>query len=310
MTVSIADVEAAAERIVGHVHRTPVLTSATLDRELGASIFWKCENMQKVGAFKARGATNAVFSLTDEECARGVITHSSGNHGAAVAYAAAKRGAPCTVVMPERGSPIKAAAVEGYGAKIERCAEGHRQAATDAIIASTGATFIHPFNDTRVIAGQGTAALELLEDVPDLDAVIAPVGGGGLLSGTTVTFAAKRPEAKIFGAEPEAVDDAYRSLRDGTRHPSVPNPTTICDGLLTGLGANTFAILSSHGVEIVCVADTAVIAACRFYLERMKMLVEPSGATPLAALRALGDRIHGLRIGAIVTGGNTDLAWL
>jgi threonine dehydratase len=308
--VSFADVEAAAERISGHVHRTPVLTSTTLDRELGASVFFKCENMQKVGAFKARGATNAVFSLTEEECARGVITHSSGNHGAAVAYAAAKRGAPCTVVMPEKGSPIKAAAVAGYGAKIERCAEGQRQAATDAIIATTGATFIHPFNDPRVIAGQGTAALELLQDVPNLDAVIAPVGGGGLMSGTTLTFAAMRPEAKIYGAEPTAVDDAFRSLRDGIRHPSVPNPNTICDGLLTGLGDLTYAILNTHGVEIICVDDQAVIQACRFHLERMKMLVEPSGATPLAALRTLGPRIQSLRIGAIITGGNTDLTWL
>ena len=305
--VSFADVEAAAQRIAGRVHRTPVLTSATLDRELGASVFFKCENLQKVGAFKARGATNAVFSLSEEDCARGVITHSSGNHGAAVAYAAAQRGITCTVVMPERGSAIKAAAIAGYGATIERCAEGQRQAATDAIIANTGATFIHPFDDPRVIAGQGTAALELLEDVPDLDAVIAPVGGGGLMSGTCLTVAAMRPNAKLYGAEPKAVDDAYRSLRDGTRHPAVSNPNTICDGLLTGLGTNTFPILTAHQVEIVLVDDDQVREAHRFHLERMKILVEPSGATPLAALRTIRDRLQGLRIGAIITGGNTDL---
>jgi threonine dehydratase len=308
--VTFSDVEAAAARIAGHVHRTPVMTSATLDGELGANVFFKCENLQKIGAFKARGATNAVFSLTEVECARGVITHSSGNHGAAVAFAAAKRGAPCTVVMPEHGSVIKARAIEGYGAEIRRCAEGQRQPATDEIIAATGATFIHPFEDPLVIAGQGTAALELLEDVPDLDAVIAPVGGGGLMSGTTLTFAARRADANIFGAEPTAVDDAFRSLRDGVRHPGVPSPQTVCDGLLTGLGANTFAILSAGGVEVVCVDDAQVLAACRFHLERMKILVEPSGATCLAALRVLGRRIRGLRIGAIITGGNTDLAWL
>jgi threonine dehydratase len=307
---TFSDVEAAAKRIAGHIHRTPVMTSATLDRELGASIFFKCENLQKIGAFKARGATNAVFSLSDEECARGVITHSSGNHGAAVAFAAAKRNAPCTVVMPEHGSEIKARAIEGYGAEIRRCAEGQRQPATDEIIAATGATFIHPFEDPRVIAGQGTAALELLEDVSALDAVITPVGGGGLLSGTTLTVAELCPDAKVFGAEPTAVDDAYRSLRDGTRHPGVKNPQTICDGLLTGLGENAFAILRANGVEVVCVDDSEVVAACRFHLERMKLVVEPSGATCLAALRKLGDRIRGLRIGAIITGGNTDLAWL
>lgn len=307
---TFADVQAAAARIAGHVHRTPVMTSATLDRELGARVFFKCENLQKTGAFKARGATNAVFSLSDDECSRGVITHSSGNHGAAVAFAAAKRGAPCTVVMPERGSAIKARAIEGYGAEIRRCAEGQRQAATDAIIAATGATFIHPFEDPRVIAGQGTAALELLEDVPDLDAVIAPIGGGGLMSGTTLTFAAQRPRALLFGAEPTAVDDAFRSLRDGVRHRGVSSPQTVCDGLLTGLGANAFAILRAHDVEVVCVDDAAVLAACRFHLERMKFLVEPSGATCLSALRVLGERIRGLRLGAIITGGNTDLAWL
>ena len=287
-----------------------MLTSATLDRELGAQVFFKCENFQKVGAFKARGATNAVFSLSDEECARGVITHSSGNHGAAVAFAAAKRGAPCTVVMPEKGSPIKAAAVEGYGAKVVRCVEGTRQESTDRLIEETGATFLHPFDDPRVIAGQGTAALELLDEVPDLDAVIAPVGGGGLMSGTTVVFRSKRPDAKIYGAEPEAVDDAFRSLRDGVRHPSVPSPDTICDGLLTGLGEITYAILSENRVEVVLVDEAAVIEACRFHIERMKMLVEPSGATPLAALRRLGDRIAGLKVGAIITGGNTDLSWV
>ena len=212
--------------------------------------------------------------------------------------------------MPESAARIKADAVRGYGAKVIHCPEGQRQKATDELIESTGATFIHPFEHPHVIAGQGTAALELLEDVPDLDAVIAPVGGGGLMSGTTLTFAARRPQAKLFGAEPEAVDDAFRSLRDGERYPSVPEPQTICDGLLTGLGERTFHILRTHGVEVVTIDEAAIVAACRFHLERMKLLVEPSGATCLAALRALGDRIAGMRVGAIITGGNTDLGWL
>ena len=307
---TFADVQAAAERIGPHVHRTPVATSATLDRELSAEVFFKCENLQKVGAFKARGATNAVMELPDGACSRGVVTHSSGNHGAAVAFAAARRGIPCTVVMQEGASELKAEAVRGYGAEVVICPVGDRQKRTDEIIGATGAAFIHPFENPLVIAGQGTAALELLEDVPDLDVVIAPVGGGGLMSGTTLSVAARLPSATLYAVEPTAADDAFRSLRDGVHHPGVENPRTIADGLLTRLGETAFGILSGHGVEVITVDETSIVSACRFYLHRMKMLVEPSGATCLAALRVLGPRIVRKRIGAIITGGNTDLSWL
>jgi threonine dehydratase len=292
------------------VHRTPIATSATLDAELGAQVFFKCENLQKIGAFKARGATNAVMALTDEACARGVMTHSSGNHGAAVAFAAAKRGARCVVVMQEGAAELKAAAIRGYGAEIIICSRGQREQRSQEIRSAEQLTFIHPYDDPMVIAGQGTAALELLEEVPDLDVVIAPVGGGGLIAGTTLVFAARRPQAKILAAEPEAVDDAYRSLRDGARRPAVTDPVTIADGLMTGVGEMAYSILSTHGVEVVLVDEPGMVEACRFHLLRMKLLVEPSGATCLAALRRLGDRIAGLRVGAIISGGNTDLAWL
>lgn len=307
---TFADVEAAAARIAGRVHRTPVLTSATLNRELGAEIFFKCENLQKIGAFKARGATNTVLQLSEAECARGVVTHSSGNHAAAVAFAAQQRGVSSVVVMPESAPRIKVDAVRGYGAQIRFCAQSERQAVADEVLAETGGTFIHPFEDPRVIAGQGTAALELIEDVPDLDAVIAPIGGGGLIAGTTLTCAARLPGKAVYGAEPRAVDDAFRSLRDGVRHPAVENPETICDGLLTGLGSPNFTILQAAGVQVVVVDESEVVDAAQFHLQRMKTLVEPSGATCLAALRRLKDRIRGQRVGAIITGGNTDMAWL
>ena len=310
MLPGLTEVREAAARIAPHVHRTPVLTSATLDVELSAQVFFKAENLQKIGAFKARGATNAVLSLDEAACARGVITHSSGNHGAAVAYAAKKRGTKCVVVMQEGASELKAAAIRGYGAEVVLCPPGHRETHTRELEEREGYTFVHPFEDPRVIAGQGTAALELLDQVDGLDAVITPVGGGGLMSGTTITFAALRPEAKIFGAEPFAVDDAFRSMRDGTLHPGVDQPKTWGDGLMTGLGCNPFTIMREHGVEIVRVEEQQMIDACRFHLMRMKTLVEPSGATCLAALRNLGERIRGLRVGAIITGGNTDLAWL
>ena len=307
---TFADVQAAAERISSHVHRTPVATSATLDRELSAEVFFKCENLQKVGAFKARGATNAVMALPDDACSRGVITHSSGNHGAAVAFAAARRGVSCTVVMQEGASELKARAIRGYGAEVVTCPVGGRQAKTDEIIAVTGAAFIHPYEDPLVIAGQGTAALELLQDVPGLDVVIAPVGGGGLASGTSLSVGAMAPSATIYAAEPAAADDACRSLRDGVHHPGVESPRTIADGLMTRLGEKAFVILRAAGVEVITVGEAAIVEACRFHLSRMKLLVEPSGATCLAALRVLGPRIAKKRIGAIITGGNTDLSWL
>ncbi|MCP3976694.1 MAG: threonine/serine dehydratase [bacterium] len=307
--VSIEDVRAATNRIADHVHHTPVATSATLDRELTASVFFKMESMQKVGAFKARGALNAVFQLDDEAAANGVVTHSSGNHGQALAYAAAKRGLHCTVVVPDDAPAVKVDAMRGYGADIVLCPHSERVATMERVRAETGATLIHPFNNTAVIAGQGTAALELLEDVPDLDVVVAPVGGGGLMSGTTVTVRALSAGTRLIGAEPAQVDDAARSLATGVIQPATGLPT-LGDGLRTALENLTFEILTAGGVEIVTVEETAIAEAARFHLYRMKYLVEPSGAVGLAALRKIVSELAGKRIGVIVSGGNTDLAWL
>ena len=308
--ISIADVRNAAARIRGHVHRTPVLTSATLDRELGASVFFKCENLQKVGAFKARGACNAVMALDPAAAARGVITHSSGNHAAALAYAARARGVPCFVVMPDAAPAVKVEAVRGYGAEIRFCRQTERESTCAAWQAETGAVLVHPFEHPDVIAGQGTAALELLEDVPDLDVVVTPVGGGGLAAGTAVAVRALRPDARLLAAEPEAVDDAARSLRTGVRQPRVEDPRTWADGLLTALGEPNFALLREHRVAAVTVSEQAMLAALLFFLQRMKIVVEPSAATVLAALRAIGPELRGARVGAILSGGNTDFAWL
>jgi threonine dehydratase len=308
--VSFETIQAAAARIEPFVHRTPAATSATLDRETGAAVFFKCENLQKVGAFKARGAVNAVLSLPDADAAAGVVTHSSGNHGAALAYAASIRGIPCTVVMPDDAPQVKVDAVRGYGASIVFCKQLERETTAQRVIDETGATLIHPFNNPAVIAGQGTAILELIEEVGDLEVVIAPIGGGGLLSGTAVTTRALLPTAAVIGAEPFAVDDAYRSLTTGTIQPRVENPHTVADGLLTALGDLTFATLRWAGVEIVRVEEDAIIEAALFHLHRMKLLVEPSGAAGLAAIRTCGNAVRGKRIGVIISGGNTDLSWL
>ncbi len=307
---TLADIRAAAERIRGHVHRTPVMTSATLDRELGAQVFAKCENLQKVGAFKARGACNAVMALDDAAAARGVITHSSGNHGAALAYAAAKRGIPCLVVMPDTAPRVKIDAVRGYGAEIVLCKATERDATSARLQQQRSMAMVHPFENAFVIAGQGTAALELLEDIPDLDAVIVPVGGGGLCAGTAVVMRALRPQAAMLGAEPKAVDDAARSLATGVRQPRVDNAKSWGDGLMTGLGEPNFALLVQHRVRIVTVDEQAMVDGALFFLQRMKLVVEPSSATVLAALRAIAPELRGKRVGMILSGGNTDFAWL
>jgi len=307
---TLTDIRAAAIRIAPYVHRTPVVTCRTLDGRVNARIFFKCENLQKVGAFKARGATNAVLSLDDETAARGVATHSSGNHAAALAYAASIRDIPCTVVMPDAAPDIKVEAVRGYGATIVFCKQSEREATCERVITETGATLIPPFDDPRIIAGQGTAALELLEEVGDLDAVVTPVGGGGLLAGTAVVVKSLRTQTIVYGAEPEAVDDAYRSLETGVRQPGVENPKTIADGLLTGLGELNFEILRERHARIVTVTEEAIVEAARFHLERMKLVVEPSGATGLAALREIAPEIHGMKVGVIISGGNTDFRWL
>jgi len=307
--VSISDVLAAAERVDPFSNHTPIATSSTLDTELGASVFFKLESQQKVGAFKARGALNATLQLSSAEAARGVVTHSSGNHGQALAYAAGTLGIACTVVVPDDAPQVKVEAMRGYGAEIVECPHEARVETMERVRDESGAILIHPFNDVRVIAGQGTAALEMLHQVPDLDVVVAPVGGGGLMSGTAVTVRSQQPQTRLIGAEPEQVDDAAASLATGSIQPATGRPT-IADGLRTSLLELTFDILSAAGIEIVTVAEDAIAAAARFHLFRMKHLVEPSGATGLAAVRKLAAELTGKRVGVIVSGGNTDLAWL
>ncbi|MCP4590172.1 MAG: pyridoxal-phosphate dependent enzyme, partial [bacterium] len=273
----------------------------TLNRMTGAELFFKSENLQRVGAFKARGACNAVFALTEEEARRGVATHSSGNHGAALAYAAGLRGVPVIVVMPDNAPPVKRAAVEGYGAQIVTSGSRplDREQTLERVLKETGATFVHPSNDSYVIAGQGTAALELVEDVPDLDVVMAPVGGGGLLSGTALAVADRSPGTRTIAAEPEMADDAYRSFRDGRIYPS-ENPQTIADGLRTFLGDVNFPIIREHVADIVTVSERGIIDAMRLVWERMKVIAEPSSAVPVAALFETFDP-QGLRIGVIIS---------
>lgn len=310
MSVGFDDVRAAVARIAGRVHRTPVLTSRAIDDALGCRVFFKCENVQKVGAFKARGAVNAVFSLGQDDAARGVVTHSSGNHAAALAYAAAQRGIPCAVVMPETAPAVKVTAVRGYGAEVVFCKPAERESTCARVATERGMVIVHPFEDPRVIAGQGTAVLELLEEVADLDSVVAPVGGGGLLAGTAITCAELRPGMPVFGAEPEAVDDAARSMASGERQPRIEDPKTACDGLLTALGAPNFELLRRHGIRVLTASEQAILEAARTHLERMKTVVEPSGAVPLAVLMTHREVFAGQRVGVIVSGGNTDFRWM
>jgi threonine dehydratase len=308
LPVSLADVQAAAARIRPYAHRTPVLTCATLDRITGARLHFKCENLQKTGAFKFRGACNAVMSLADAEARRGVATHSSGNHAAALALAARLRGIPAAVVMPRTARAVKQAAVAGYGASITECEPtlAAREAALAALVRTSGATVVHPYDDPRVIAGQGTAALELLAQVDGLDVVLAPVGGGGLLSGTATAVAALSPGTAVWGAEPASADDAQRSLREGRIVPS-RDPRTIADGLLTSLGEHTFAIIRARVAGIATASEEAILAAMRLVWERMKLVIEPSSAVPLAALLEHRIEVAGRRVGIVVSGGNVDL---
>lgn len=310
---TIDDVRAAAGRIEGVGHRTPVLTSQTLDEMAGRKLFFKCENFQKIGAFKLRGGWNAVSVLSDEEAAKGVCTHSSGNHAQAVAFSAKKRGIPAYIVMPNNVPDVKLDAVKGYGAKITLCEPtlDARKSALDKIANETGAHIVHPFNDPNVIAGQGTAALEMIDDLEYLDAIIAPIGGGGLMSGTCITTRSLLPNAKLFGAEPTGADDAYLSLKQGKLIPQT-NPNTICDGLLTSLGEHTWNILKDHLEAIHTVTDDEVINAMRLVWERMKIIIEPSCATPVAAvLKPEFKALEGLeKVGIILTGGNIELSKL
>lgn len=304
----LAEMRAAQARIAPYVHRTPVLTCRSLDDATGARLFFKCENFQKVGAFKARGATNAVFSLTAEQAARGVLTHSSGNHGAALAYAARARGIPAWVVMPENASKVKQENVRRLGAMIRFCAPtvAAREATCAEVERATGATLVHPFDDPRVIAGQGTAALELLDAVPQLDAVIAPIGGGGLLSGTAIAVQAITPGVRALGAEPANADDAARSFRTGRIEP-LPATTTIADGLRTTLSARTLAAIRAHVTAIGTASEHAIVEAMRMTWDRMKIIIEPSSAVPLACLLERTLEVTGLCVGVILSGGNVDL---
>ncbi len=304
------DIRAAHERIGGRVHRTPVLTSRTLDAMAGRSLFFKCENFQRVGAFKFRGATNAVLRLDEAAAERGVCTHSSGNHAQALALAARQRGIPAWIVMPTSAPEVKRRAVEGYGATVVPCEPTleARETTCARVIEETGATLVHPYDNADVIAGQGTAAKELVEDAGPLDAIIVPVGGGGLMSGSCLTMAALCPDAKLVGAEPSGADDAARSLAAGELIPQT-GPDTICDGLLTSLGELTWPILRDHLETIVTVPDERVIEAMRLIWERMKIIIEPSCATVLAvALSEAFSDVPGDRVGLILTGGNVDLA--
>ena len=317
--VTITDVNEAAERIGPYAHRTPVLTSQAINDLAGRELFFKCENFQKVGAFKFRGACNAVLRLTDADAARGVVTHSSGNHAQALALAAKMRGIQAHIVMPTSAPAVKRRAVEGYGAIIYDCEPTleARETTAAAVIENTGATLIHPYDNAEVIAGQGTCALELVQEVSRhqgieastvLDAIVAPIGGGGLMSGTCITTRAISPTTRIIGAEPSGADDAARSLAAGRFIPQT-GPNTIADGLLTSLGKITWPIVRDHVERIITVDDAAVMAAMRLVWERMKIVIEPSSATVLAAV--LSDEFRTLdgikRVGLIISGGNVDL---
>lgn len=305
------DIEEAHSRIKSYIHRTPVLTSSSINKIAGCEIFFKCENFQKVGAFKFRGATNAVLSIPTEKLNNGVATHSSGNHAAALALAGKKRGVPAYIVMPRTAPETKKAAVAGYDAKITFCepTQQAREETLHKIVEKTGANFVHPYDDYRVIAGQATAAKELIEDFGIFDIILTPVGGGGLLSGTCLSVKSMSPDTEIIAGEPAGADDAYRSIRDGKIYPSI-NPQTIADGLLTSLSEKTFGIIKENVSEIITVSEESIIKAMRIVWERMKIIIEPSSAVPFAAILDNQTRFSGRRIGLIISGGNVDLSRL
>lgn len=302
------DIKSAHQLISEHANRTPVFSSRSVNERAGAEIFFKCENFQKVGAFKFRGACNAVFSLSEEEAQKGVATHSSGNHAQAVALSAKMRGIPAFVVMPENAPKIKVKAVKGYGAEVTFCesTQQARESTLEKVVRQTGATFIHPYDDARVIAGQGTAAIELLEEHHELDMILTPVGGGGLLSGTSISAKALKPDIKVIGAEPEMADDAFRSFKSGKRIP-VQNPDTIADGLRTSLGKLPFSIITQKVDDIVTVSEDSIKESMRYIWERMNMIIEASCAVPVSAVFDNKVDIKGKKVGIIITGGNVDL---
>ncbi|HJR09983.1 MAG TPA: pyridoxal-phosphate dependent enzyme [Rhodanobacteraceae bacterium] len=305
---SLHDIRSAAARIAPHARTTPVLRAPELDARAAASLFFKCEHLQLGGAFKFRGACNAVWSLGDEEARRGVVTHSSGNHGAALALAAQTRKIPAHIVVPEGAVAAKLANIERAGGILHRCAptQAAREEACARVQHETGATLVHPYADARVMAGQGTIVLELLQQVPDLDAMVVPIGGGGLASGCAIALHALKPDARLFGAEPAGADDAFRSLQRGERVTNVV-PHTICDGLRATIGEPNFAILGAHRVEVISVDDDATLVAMRLVWAELKQTVEPSSAVVLAALLAQRERFAGQRVGLVLSGGNVDL---
>ncbi|TVQ53006.1 MAG: pyridoxal-phosphate dependent enzyme [Rhodobacteraceae bacterium] len=302
------DVAAAHERIRPYIHRTPILTSETFDRMTGAKLFFKCENFQKAGAFKARGASNAVFSLSDEQAAKGVATHSSGNHGLSLSYAAGRRGIPCKVVMPRTAPEPKKAAVRGYGGEVIECepSTSSREAVFAEVVASSGAEFVHPYNDPRVIAGQGTCSKEMIEDLGELDAVIAPIGGGGMVSGCCLTLSTLSPSTKIYAAEPQAADDAYQSFKSG-EIVAYDAPVTIADGLKVPLKERTWHFVRTYVEDVLLADEDEIVDAMRLTWERMKIVMEPSCAVPLATILKNKHLFAGKRVGVVVTGGNVDL---
>ena len=305
---SFDDVLAAHARIAPHIHRTPVLTSQYFNALTGAELFFKCENFQKAGAFKARGASNAVFGLSDAMAAKGVATHSSGNHALSLSYAAGRRGIPCHVVMPRTAPTAKKDAVRGYGGIITECAPStsSREEVFAQVQAETGAEFVHPYNDPRVIAGQATCSKELMEQVEGLDAVIAPIGGGGMVSGTCLTLSNIAPGVEIYAAEPEQADDAYRSFKAG--HIIADDaPNTVADGLKVPLKELTWHFVSHHVTDILTASEQEIIDAMKLTWQRMKIVIEPSCAVPLATILKNREIFAGKRVGVIITGGNVDL---
>lgn len=308
MSPSLTDIQQAARRIKPYVHRTPVMTNESFNKHVNAQVYLKCENLQKVGAFKFRGACNAVFSLSDDEAARGVSTHSSGNHAQALALAAMLRDIPAYIVMPKNAPKVKKEAVAGYGGRITYCEPTleARESMLAGIAQETGSTVIHPFDNERVIAGQGTAALELLDDISDLDVIIAPVGGGGLISGTAIAAKGLKRGVRVIAAEPEMADDAFRSMQAGEIIPSI-NPKTIADGLLTSLGNITFPIIQQHVEQIVTVSEIAIIESMKFIWERAKLIIEPSSAVAIGILWEKKIDLSGSKVGVILSGGNVDL---
>ena len=309
MTIpTFEDVQAAHARIKPYIHKTPVLTSTYFNNLVGAELFFKCENFQKAGAFKARGASNAVFGLSDEQAAIGVATHSSGNHGLSISYAAGRRGIKATVIMPRTAPEAKKAAVRGYGGTVMECepSTAAREQMLEDYVAETGADFVHPYNDHRVIAGQGTCSLELQQEIGNLDAVVAPIGGGGMISGTCITMNQLSPKTEIIAAEPKNADDVYRSFHAG-RIIEDDAPQTIADGLKVSMRPRTWHFVKNYVSDVLLATEEEIIEAMYLTWQRMKIVIEPSCAVPMAAIMKNKERFKGKRVGVIITGGNVDL---